>query len=76
LILRGIFGPKRDRLLANLHNEDLHNLYFSPDIIKIINPRRITLVRHVARKSEMRNAYRALVGIPERNIPLGRPKHR
>jgi hypothetical protein len=50
--------------------------YSSPDTIKIINPRRITLVRHVARKSEMRNAYIVLVGIPEGKRPLGRPKHK
>jgi hypothetical protein len=57
-VLRRIFGPKRDE---ELHNEELHNLYSSPSIIRIIKSRRIRWVGHVARMGEKRNAYRILV---------------
>jgi hypothetical protein len=42
-VLRGIFGPKRDEVTGGwrkLHNEELHNLYSSPSIIRMIRPRR------------------------------------
>jgi hypothetical protein len=74
-VLRRIFGPKRDRLtggLRKLHNEELHNLYSSPSIIKIINSRRMRWAGHVARMGEKRNVYRLLVGKPEGKRPLGR----
>jgi hypothetical protein len=51
-VLRRIFGPKRDRVKGvwrKLHNEDLHNLYSSPSIIRIIKSRRMMWARHVAR---------------------------
>jgi hypothetical protein len=48
-----------------LHNEELHNLYSSPSIIKIIKLRRIRWAGHVAGMGEKRNAYRTLVGKPE-----------
>jgi hypothetical protein len=57
-----------------LHNEELHNLYSSPSIIRIIKPRRMRLAGHVTRMAEKRNAYRLLVGYPERKRPLGRPR--
>jgi hypothetical protein len=60
-VLRSIFGPKRDKViggLRTLHNEEPHNLYSSPSIIKIIKSRRMRLTGHVARKGEKRNAYR------------------
>jgi hypothetical protein len=59
-----------------LHNEELHNLYSSTSIIRMIRSRRIIWVGHVARMGEKRNAYRILVGKPEGKIPLGRPRHR
>jgi hypothetical protein len=59
-----------------LHNEELHNLYFSPCVIRMINSRRMRWVRHVARMGGKRNAYRILVGKPEGKIPLGRPRSR
>jgi hypothetical protein len=59
-----------------LHNEELHNLYSSPSIIKMIKSRRMRLAGHVARIGEKRDAYRLLVGKPERKIPLGRPRRR
>jgi hypothetical protein len=59
-----------------LHNEELHNLYSSPSIIRIIKSRRMRWVGHVARIGEKRNAYRLLVGKPEGKRPLGRPRRR
>jgi hypothetical protein len=67
-VLRGIFGPKRDEVIGGwrkLHNEELHNLYCSPSIIRIMKSRRMRLAGHVARMGEKMNAYRILVGNPE-----------
>jgi hypothetical protein len=57
-----------------LHNEELHNLYSSPSIIRIIESRRMRWAEHVARMGEKRNVYRLLVGKPEGKRPLGRPR--
>jgi hypothetical protein len=59
-----------------LYNEELHNLYSSPSIIRIIKSRMMRWVGHVARLREKRNAYRLLVGKPEGKRPLGRPRRR
>jgi hypothetical protein len=59
-----------------LHNEELHNLYSSPSIIRIIKSRRMGWAGHVERMGEKRNVYRLLVGKPEGKRPLGRPKRR
>jgi hypothetical protein len=59
-----------------LHNEELHNLYSSSSIIRIIKLRRMKLAGHVARMAEKRNMYRLLVGKPEGKRPLGRPRRR
>jgi hypothetical protein len=59
-----------------LHNEELHNLYSSPSIIRIIKSRRMRWAGHVAGMAEKRNAYRILVGKPEEKRPLGRPRCR
>jgi hypothetical protein len=59
-----------------LHNEELHNLYSSPDIIRQIKSRRMRWAGHVARMGEGRNVYRVLVGKPEGKRPLGRPRRR
>jgi hypothetical protein len=78
-VLRRIFGPKRDEVTGEwrkLHNEELCELYSSPSIIRIIKSRRMRWARHVARMGEKRNAYRLLVGKPEGNRPLGKPRHR
>jgi hypothetical protein len=51
-VLRRIFGLKRDKVRGGwrkLHNEELHSLYFSPSIIRIIKSRRMRLTRNVAR---------------------------
>jgi hypothetical protein len=60
-MLRRIFGPKRDRVTGGwrkLHNEELHNFYSSPSIIRIIKSRRMRWAGHVARMGEKRNVYR------------------
>jgi hypothetical protein len=58
------------------HNEELHNLYSLPSIIRIIKPRRNRRGGHVARMGDKRNAYRILVEKPGGKRPLGRPRHR
>jgi hypothetical protein len=58
------------------HNEELHNLYSSPDIIRQIKSRRMRWAGHVAHMGEERKVYKALVGKPEGKRPLGRPKRR
>jgi hypothetical protein len=78
-VLRRIFGPKRDGVTGEwrkLHNEELHNLYSSPYIIRQIKSRRMRWVGHVAHMGEGRNVYRVLVGKPEGKSPLERPRHR
>jgi hypothetical protein len=79
MVLRRIFGPKRDDVTEDwrkLHNEGLHNLYSSPNIIMLIKSRRMRWAGHVARMGETRNAYRILVGRPEGKRPLGTPRRR
>jgi hypothetical protein len=59
-----------------LHNKELHDLYSSPSIIRVIKLRRMRRAGHVAGMGEKRNAYRLLVGKPEGKRPLGRPRRR
>jgi hypothetical protein len=59
-----------------LHNEELHDLFSSPSIIRIVKARRMRWTGHVARMGEKRNAYRLLVGKPEGRRPLGRQRRR
>jgi hypothetical protein len=78
-VLRRIFGPKRDGVTGEwrtLHNEELHNLYSSPDIIRQIKLRRMRWAGHVARMGEERKVYNILVVKPEGKRPLGRPRRR
>jgi hypothetical protein len=78
-VLRRIFGPKRDEVTGGwrkLHNEELHGLYSSPSIVKVIKSMRMKVTGHVALMGEVRNAYSILVGKPEGWRPLGRPRHR
>jgi hypothetical protein len=59
---------KRDEVTGGwrkLHNEELHNLHFSPAIIRMTKSRRMRWAEHVARMGEKKNAYRVLVGKPE-----------
>jgi hypothetical protein len=63
-----MFGPKWDEVMGEwrkLHNQELHDLYASPSIIRIIKSQRTRWAGHVARMGEKRNAYRLLVGKPE-----------
>jgi hypothetical protein len=72
-VLRKIFGPKRDEVIGGwrkLHNEELHNMYCSPSIIRIIKSRRMRWAGHVDRMGEKRNTYRILMGKPEGKRPL------
>jgi hypothetical protein len=78
-VLRRLFGPKRDEVTGKwrkLHNEELHHLYSSPSIIRIMKSRRMKWAGHIARMGEKRNPYRLLVGKPEGKRSLGRPSHR
>jgi hypothetical protein len=78
-VLRIIFGPKMDGVKGGwrkLHNEEQHNLYSSPSIIRIIKSRRMRWAGYVARMGKKRNVYRLLVGKPEGKRPLGRPRRR
>jgi hypothetical protein len=78
-VLRRIFGPKRDEVTGEwrkLHNEELHNLYSSQDIIRQVKSRRMGWAGHVARMGEERKVYKVLVGKPEGRRPLGRPRRR
>jgi hypothetical protein len=59
-----------------LHNDELHSLYSSPNIIRVIKSRRMRWEGHVARMGEGRGVYRVLVGRPEGKRPLGRPRRR
>ena len=76
-VLRRIFGPKRDEVVREwrkLHNEELNDLYCSPNSVRVIKSRRIRLGEHVARMGERRGLYRVFVGKPEGTRPLGRPR--
>jgi hypothetical protein len=77
-VLRRIFGPKReeDGSWRKVHNDELHNLYSSPNIVRIIKSRRMRWIGHVACMVEGRGVYRVLVGRPEGKRPLGRPRRR
>jgi hypothetical protein len=71
--------PWRNEVIGGwrkLHNDELHNLYYSPSIIRIIKTRRMRWTGHVARMGEKRNSYRILVGKPKGKGPLGRPRRR
>ena len=76
---RRIFGPKRNEVTGEwrkLHDEELNDLYCSPNITRVIKSRRMRWAGHVTRMGERRDAYRFLVGKPEGKRPLGRPRHR
>ena len=62
--------------IGRLHNEELNDLYSSPNIVQVIKWRRMRWPGHVARMGEVRGVYRVLVGKPEGKRPLGRPRRR
>ena len=77
MVLRRISGPRRDELTGEwrrLHNEELNDLYSSPNIVRVIRSRRMRWSGHVARMGEERGVYGILVGKPEGRRPLGRPR--
>jgi hypothetical protein len=78
-LLRRIFRRKRDEVTEEwrkLHNEELNDLYCSPNIFRVIKWRIMRLEGHVARMGEMRGVYRVLVRKFEGKRPLGRPRRR
>jgi hypothetical protein len=78
-VLKRIFGPKRDEVLGEwrkLHKEEVHNLYSSSSIIRMIKSRRMRWVGCVTGMGRGKgNACRILVGKPDGRRPLGRPRH-
>jgi hypothetical protein len=67
---------EEDGSWRKLHNDELHSLYSSPNIVRVIKLRRMRWEGHVARMGEGRGVYRVLVGRPERKRPLARPRRR
>jgi hypothetical protein len=79
MVLRRIFGPRSNKVTGEwrrLHNEELNDLYSSPNIVRMIKSRRMRWAGHVERMGEERGLYRVLVGKPEGKRPLGRPRRR
>jgi hypothetical protein len=77
-VLRKIFGPKReeDGSWRKLHNDELHDLYSLPNVVRVFKSRRMRWAGHVACMGKGRGAYRVLVGRPKGKRPLARPRHR
>ena len=76
-VLRRKFGPRRDEVTGEWrkrHNEELNDLYSSPNIFRVINSRRMRWSGYVARIGERRDVYSVSVGKPEGKRPLGRPR--
>ena len=79
MVSKRIFRPRSDEVtgeLRRMHNEELNDLYCSPNILRVMKSRRTRWAGHVARMGEDRVLYRVLVGKPERKRPLGRPRRR
>jgi len=78
-VLRRIFGSKRDEVIGEwrkLHNEELNDLYSSPNIIRAIKSRRMGWAGQVARMGDRSGVHRVLVGKSEGKRPLVRPRRR
>ena len=78
-VLRRIFGPKRVDVTGEwreLHNEELNDLYCSPNTDRVIKSRKNRWAEHVASMGKRRGVYRVLVGKPERNRQFGRTRRR
>ena len=68
MVLRRVFGPRKDKVTGEwrrLHNEELNDLYSSPNSVRVIKSRRMRWAGRVARMDEERGLYRVLVGKPE-----------
>jgi len=79
MVLRRIFGPRRDVVTGDwrrMHNEELNDLYSSPNIVRVIKSRRMRWAGYVARMGEEGVVYRAMVGKPEGRRPLRKPRRR
>jgi len=78
MVLRRIFGPRRDEVTEwrRLHNEELNDLYSSPNIVRVIKSIKMRWAGHVAGMGDEKGAYRVLLGKPEGKRPLGRPRRR
>ena len=79
MVLRRIFEPRSDEVTGEwrrLHNEELNDLYSSPNIVRVTKSRRMRWAVHVVRMGEERGVYRDLVGKPEGRRPLWRPRRR
>jgi len=79
MVLRRIFGPRKDEVTEEwrrLHNEELNDLYSSPNTVRVIKSRRMRWAGNVACMDEERRVYRVLLGKPEGRRPLGRPRRR
>ena len=75
MVLRRIFGHRWAEVTGEwrrLHNEEINDLYSSPNIVRVIKSRRMRWAGHVTRMGEEREVYRVLVGKPEGKRPLGR----
>jgi len=78
-VLRRIFWSKREKVTGEwrrLRNEEINDLYCSPNITWVIKLWRMRWVGHVAHMGEKRGFYRVVVGKPEGKRPLGIPKYR
>jgi hypothetical protein len=78
-VLRRVFGAKRHDVTGKwrkLHEEELHDLYSSPNIVQVIKSKQMRWMEHVAQMGEERGVYRVLAGKPEGKRPLGKPRNR
>ena len=78
-VLGKVFGPKRDEVTREwrkLHNEKLNDRYSLPNIVRVVKSRRMRWAWHVARMGDDRGVHKMLVGKPEGQRPLGRPRRR
>ena len=65
MLLRRIFGRRWDEVTGEcrrLHNDELNDLYYTSDIVRVIKSRRMRWSGHVARMGEDRGVYRVLLG--------------
>jgi hypothetical protein len=78
-VLRRIFGPRREEVTGDwrkLHNEELHNLYSSPNIIRMIQVKEDAMARPCSTNGGEKECIRILVGKPEGKRPLGTPRRK